>query len=71
MHGTADPTVPVACSRTYALTAAKAGDDVLLHELEGVGHFELIDPLSAAWPTVLAAVRALTAPAPVAARARR
>jgi len=31
--------------------------DVLLHELEGVGHFELIDPLSGAWPTVLAAVK--------------
>jgi len=57
VHGTVDPTVPVACSRAYAETAARAGDDVLLHELEGVGHFELIDPLSGAWPTVLAAVK--------------
>jgi hypothetical protein len=57
VHGAADPTVPVECSRTYALTAAKAGDDALLHELEGVAHFELIDPLSEAWPTVLAAVK--------------
>jgi acetyl esterase/lipase len=64
VHGTADPAVPVACSRTYALTAAKAGDDALLHELQGVGHFELIDPLSTAWPTVLAAVRSVTAPGP-------
>ena len=51
------PRCPVECSRTYARTAAEAGDDVLLHELDGVGHFELIDPLSAAWPTVLAAVK--------------
>jgi acetyl esterase/lipase len=57
VHGTADQAVPVGCSRAYAVTAAKAGDDVLLHELQGVGHFELIDPLSAAWPTVLAAVK--------------
>jgi hypothetical protein len=57
VHGTADRAVPVGCSRAYAVTAAKAGDDVLLHEIHGVGHFELIDPLSAAWPTVLAAVK--------------
>jgi acetyl esterase/lipase len=56
VHGTADPTVPVASSRTYARMATDAGDDVELHELDGVGHFELIDPLSTAWPTVLAAV---------------
>jgi acetyl esterase/lipase len=63
VHGAADPAVPVACSRSYALTAARAGDDVLLHELEGVGHFELIDPRSAAWPTVLAAVKRVSAAA--------
>jgi acetyl esterase/lipase len=57
VHGAADPVVPVACSRTYARKATDAGDDVELVELDGVGHFELIDPLSTAWPTVLAAVR--------------
>ena len=57
VHGTADPTVPVQCSRSYAAKATGAGDDVELRELDGVGHFELIDPLSSAWPTVLAAVR--------------
>ena len=71
VHGAVDPAVPVACSRTYALAAAQAGDDVLLHELQGVGHFELIDPLAAAWPTVLAAVRSLTAPGSSGRRARR
>jgi pimeloyl-ACP methyl ester carboxylesterase len=57
VHGEADQAVPVMSSRTYARAATKAGDDVELLELEGVGHFELIDPLSDAWPTVLAAVR--------------
>jgi acetyl esterase/lipase len=57
VHGEADQAVPVTSSRTYARAATKARDDVELLELEGVGHFELIDPLSDAWPTVLAAVR--------------
>lgn len=60
VHGTRDDVVPVEISRTYAEQAAAEGDDVELHELEGVGHYELIDPLSPAWPTVLAAVAALT-----------
>ena len=42
---------------TAPSTVGQAGDDALLHELEGVGHFELIDPLSPAWPTVLGAVK--------------
>ena len=56
VHGTADAIVPVGCGRTYAAKASRAGDAVELHALEGVGHFELIDPLSAAWPAVLDAV---------------
>lgn len=59
VHGAADPAVPVACSRAYARRATGAGDDVELLELDGLGHFELIDPLSAAWATVLSAVRRL------------
>jgi len=60
VHGTRDEAVPVGISRAYAEQAAAAGDDVVLHELEGIGHFELIDPLSPAWPSVLAAVAELT-----------
>jgi len=48
VHGTADDRVPVAMSR---LTSRGQ-----LTEISGAGHFELIDPLSAAWPQVLTAL---------------
>jgi acetyl esterase/lipase len=48
VHGTADDQVPVAMSR---LTSSGR-----LIEIEGAGHFDLIDPASAAWPQVLAAL---------------
>lgn len=51
LHGTADDRVPISVSRSYA---ARTG--ALLWELPEVGHFALIDPLSAAWPRVLEAV---------------
>jgi dipeptidyl aminopeptidase/acylaminoacyl peptidase len=53
VHGTADDRVPIEVSRSYA---AKTG--TTLYELEGIGHFALIDPLSTAWPAVLAALPA-------------
>lgn len=56
VHGTADDRVPVTQSRAYVGTALARGDPAVLHELDGVGHFELIDPLAPAWPAVLAAV---------------
>lgn len=59
VHGTDDDVVPVELSRAYARRATAAGDEVELVELEGIGHFELIDPLSGAWPRVLSAVAAL------------
>ena len=55
VHGSRDDRVPCQMSRDYTARAAAAGDDVVLDELAGYGHFELIDPLSAAWPHVLAA----------------
>jgi len=63
VHGSRDDSVPCRMSRDYAARATAAGDDVVLDELTGCGHFELIDPLSAAWPTVLAAFRAIAATA--------
>jgi hypothetical protein len=36
--------------------ARRAGGDARLVELPGVEHFALIDPLSPAWPAVLAAL---------------
>lgn len=59
VHGSEDQQVPVEISRSFAEQARAAGDHVELTELTGTGHFELIDPLSKAWPAVLAAVRSV------------
>jgi acetyl esterase/lipase len=61
VHGSRDETVPCAMSRDYAARAAGHGDDVFLDELAGCGHYEPIDPLSAAWPSVLSALRTIAA----------
>jgi hypothetical protein len=45
-------------SRAYA---ARPGGDVRLVELDGVDHFALIDPLDAAWTTVVDNLGALGA----------
>ena len=60
VHGDADDTVPVAMSVAYADRARAAGDDVTLDVIEGAGHFELIDPRSAAWEHVVNALTNLT-----------
>lgn len=59
VHGSADDTVPYEMSRDYASRAREAGDDATCVALPGMGHFEPIDPLSAAWPSVAGAFRAL------------
>ena len=51
LHGTADPLVPVENSDW-----ARRNPHVELRLLEGIDHFEVIDPRSAAWPAVLAAL---------------
>ena len=56
VHGTADPTVPFELGRRYAEAATAAGDDAVLWALPDMGHFEVIDPYSDAWPTVQQAV---------------
>jgi acetyl esterase/lipase len=62
VHGGADETVPCEMSLSYASRAQEAGDDATCAALAGLGHFEPIDPLSAAWPAVAAAFRALSPP---------
>jgi acetyl esterase/lipase len=57
VHGTADDNVPWQQSRDYAEAAERAADDVTCSLLPDCGHFELIDPLSVAWPVVLAEFR--------------
>lgn len=56
IHGTEDEAVPHALSQSYHAAALAAGDDCTLVTLPVTGHFGLIDPCSAAWPQVLAAV---------------
>jgi acetyl esterase/lipase len=52
VHGTDDDAVPLTQSR--ALVAAHP--DITLRVLEGAGHYDVIDPDSEAWPTVLDAL---------------
>ncbi|WP_097258117.1 hypothetical protein [Streptomyces sp. Ag109_G2-15] len=55
VHGTLDEALTVAMARRYA---ARAG--VTLHELPGCGHFDVIDPESAAaWSVVTEALRTI------------
>jgi dipeptidyl aminopeptidase/acylaminoacyl peptidase len=59
VHGRADQNVPVELSRAYAERAAAAGADVRLVELPDAGHFDVIDPLSTAWPRVIEAIESM------------
>ncbi|MBO3749177.1 alpha/beta hydrolase [Streptosporangiaceae bacterium NEAU-GS5] len=56
VHGTDDDRVPVAMSREFGADATARGDAVRLVEITGADHFDLIDPLSPAWPQVAAAL---------------
>ena len=49
ISGAADPVVPAPFGRIYAQLAAAAGDKVEEMTLPNAGHFELIDPQSAAF----------------------
>ena len=62
VHGSADDRVPLGMSHDYLRQARAAGDDVVLDELPGAGHFEVIDPLSSWWPRVQAAFAELAPP---------
>ena len=52
VHGAADDIVPVSQSEGFVQRAEKVGDRPTLVKLDGIGHFELIDPESEAWPSV-------------------
>ena len=53
IHGTEDESVPYEMSLRYVEAAAGEAE---LVTLEGVGHFEPIDPLSSEWPQVRSAI---------------
>jgi dipeptidyl aminopeptidase/acylaminoacyl peptidase len=56
VHGVVDDIVPVSQSEQFVRKAEQLGEKCELVKLEGVGHFELIDPGSAAWPVVVRTV---------------
>ncbi|MBZ5654182.1 MAG: alpha/beta hydrolase [Acidobacteriia bacterium] len=56
IHGTDDDTVPVEFSRDYVAQKKKIGETVDLVEIPRCGHFDVIDPASAAFQQVTAAV---------------
>lgn len=53
VSGALDPIVPQNFGRAYAAKAKAAGDTVQDVMLPGAGHFELIDPKSDAWKSIL------------------
>ncbi len=53
IHGTADDRVPYEISQAYQSLATSRGDDVTLVTLPDAGHFEVIDPTSREFATVL------------------
>jgi acetyl esterase/lipase len=60
IHGSDDDTVPVEFSRNYVREKKKRGEAVELVEIPRAGHFELIDPASAAFKIVRSTVLAAT-----------
>ncbi|MGE5048377.1 MAG: alpha/beta hydrolase [Deltaproteobacteria bacterium] len=57
VHGEADEVVPLSVSESYVA----AHPEVRLVKLRAAGHFALIDPLSEAWPAVVAELERLGA----------
>jgi acetyl esterase/lipase len=56
-HGTADDRVPFEHAERYAKRARAAGDDCTVLPLEGVDHFDVIDPRTEAWRAIAQVVR--------------
>lgn len=65
IHGSADDVVPVGFSRDYVAAKQKRTgsqkEDAHLLEISGAGHYDLIDPRSAAWKLVAQTVVELLA----------
>lgn len=57
LTGKDDRVIPASLNEAYRQEALARGDDVQLVPLRGVDHAALIEPRSAAWPAVQAAVR--------------
>lgn len=57
VHGTADSSVPFDLGEAFVAQAREAGDDAALVALDVTGHFEPVDPVTAAGATVRRVVR--------------
>ncbi|MEP6509189.1 MAG: alpha/beta hydrolase [Gemmatimonadales bacterium] len=57
VHGIADNSVPVEQSVDFTALAKTAGDDVKSAIIPDAGHFDLLEPGTTAWPSVMRAVR--------------
>jgi acetyl esterase/lipase len=60
IHGEDDASVPIELAERYFDAAASTGDYVELIRLPQTGHFEVIDPISHAWPGVLQGILRLS-----------
>ncbi len=49
IHGTSDDSVPIQVSQAYTRAARSVHDPITYLELEGVDHFDIIDPHTDAW----------------------
>ncbi len=56
LQGTKDDQIPALLPVRWAERGHRMGEDVTVEMIPGAGHFDVVDPQSAAWPTVLAAV---------------
>jgi len=56
LSGDLDHIVPPAFGAAYGARAKKSGDSVAVRTFVNAGHFELIDPQSAAWPGIIAEI---------------
>ncbi|HVB75471.1 MAG TPA: prolyl oligopeptidase family serine peptidase [Ktedonobacteraceae bacterium] len=59
IHGTSDSNVPIEISRKYTREAKTAGDPVTYLELEGIDHFDVINPRSSAWERTMEILQTL------------
>jgi acetyl esterase/lipase len=57
-HAVDDDVVPLTQTTSYAAAARAAGDDVTVLEVPAGGHYDLIDPATAAWAAVAAELQA-------------
>jgi acetyl esterase/lipase len=52
IYGSIDDAVPPELSKGYVIAKKKMGEDVRPLEIPGAGHFEIVDPRTAAWRDV-------------------